>query len=104
MALPNLAYFDGYLKSLVDLDTETRAYADVDALGVFPTAWRDKLAVLRAYVIVCMEKQAEPDDLFSAKLSIYRKEFDAVLTQARLASATTSGTGAALFSVPILRA
>lgn len=103
MGLPTLTYHDAYLKALIDDAAETRAYADVDALGAFDTTWRDKLTVLRAYVITCMEKQADPEDLFTAKLAVYRKEFDSVLAMARAASAVASGTGPALISIPIMR-
>jgi len=78
-------YADKYLAALVTTDIETRAVDDVDAIGTFPVAWVARLVVLRSYIIVCMESQKAPDDLFTAKLSTYRKEFDAALPLARTA-------------------
>ncbi len=78
-------YHDKYLTLLVTTDVETRAAADVAAIGTFPAAWVERLTVTRSYVLTCMEAQKAPDDLFTAKLAIYRKEFDALLPQARAA-------------------
>jgi|GEM_PF-1509878 len=78
-------YADGYLAALVTVDRETRATADVTALGTFPAAWVTRLVILRAYIIACIECQKSPDDTFSAKLSSYRKEYAEALPQARAA-------------------
>lgn len=84
MAL-TLTYTDSYLKSLITEERETRALADVDRIATFPTEWREKLGVLRGYVLTCLESNAESEDVFSVKLAQYRKEFDATLLQARAA-------------------
>ena len=84
MAL-TLVYADSYLKNLITEERETRALADVDRIATFPTEWREKLGVLRGYVMTCLESNAESEDVFSVKLSQYRKEFDATLLQARAA-------------------
>jgi hypothetical protein len=60
-------------------DRETRALVDVDQIATFPTVWRDKLGVLRAYVMTCLESNATAEDMFSVKLKQYQKEFDATL-------------------------
>ena len=75
MAL-TLTYTDSYLKSLMTEERETRALADVDRIATFADEWRAKLGVLRGYVLTCLESNAEAEDVFSVKLSQYRKEFD----------------------------
>lgn len=81
-------YADGYLKTLIDDDLETRAAQDVAELGAFPDPWPTKLTVLRAYILCCMESLADEQDVFSLKLAQYRKEFDRTLQQARIAAQT----------------
>jgi hypothetical protein len=86
-------YTDAHLSRLVTLERETIATGDVDALGAFPTAWRNRLITLRTYVIICLESQkGGMDDIFSAKLSSYRREYDATLVQARRAAETAGAT------------
>lgn len=96
-------YHDAYLSRHCSEDRETRAYADVDDIATFAQEWRDKLAVIRCYVIVCLECQGEPDDLYGVKLKHYRSEFDAVLSQAKAATTDAGGMPIPVFSVPILR-
>lgn len=99
-----LTYTDAYLKDLMTQDYEDRAADHVDSLGTFATEWRDKLIVFRAYEIVCIEMQADPDDLFTAKQKTYGKEFDRMLAQARIATPDEDGIFAPLFSIPLERA
>lgn len=96
-------YQDPYLTALVTADRETRAMADVAALGSFAGDWGDKLVILRAYVITCVECQASPDDLFVQKLKHYRQEFDTALMQARAATPKADGRFT-MFSMPLDRA
>lgn len=99
-------YTDAYLAPLVTPDRETRAIAEVAAFGTFPTEWTERLVRLRAYVLVCLESAKAADDLFTAKLSAYRKEFDLQLPLAKAAQdalTSTSGLGG-LFSIPLERA
>lgn len=93
MAL-TLTYHDAYLAPLIrDNETwETRALADVAELGSFPDPWPAKLAVLRAYLLCCLESLADETDVFSAKLKQYQREYAATLQAARLALAATSTT------------
>lgn len=100
-----LTYSDAYLAPLIDNnpDWETRAIADVADLGAFPAPWPDKLAVLRAYILCCLESLADEQDVFSAKLKQYQKEWGAALQLARLAAQTAAETPTRLFSIPILR-
>lgn len=98
MALTN-PYHDAYLAPLITQDRETRAAAEVAQLGAFTDAWAQRLTVLRAYVLTCIESQKASDDLFAAKLAAYRKEFDAVLPSARAALAAANpqaGAGSAI--------
>jgi hypothetical protein len=76
----------------------------VDREGTFNTEWRNRLTVLRCYVIACLENQAAPDDLFTAKLKSYRAEYDAELVRARAAQPDASASGALIFSIPLERA
>lgn len=98
-------YPDAYLARFCTLDREDRAYADVDTFGTFSTEWRDKLCVIRTYIIACMESQAEPDDLFSAKLKTYSSEWATLLQQAKAAAAVAAqDTTFSVFSIPLERA
>lgn len=100
-------YADGYLAPLVTPAREQKAIDDVQLLGTLPEAWVQRLVVLRAYVITCLESQKAPDDLFAAKLITYRKEYSDVLAQARAAQAAAGGSSAAggwsFFTVPLER-
>lgn len=82
--MPTLTYTDGYLKTLITDELETRAAADVAELGTFPAPWPDKLTVLRAYILCCLEMGGKGEDVFEFKLKNYQTEFTAALKQARL--------------------
>ncbi len=103
-------YTDSYLASLITIDRENQALADVDLLGTFPAAWRKKLAIVRAYIITCMESQKSTEDVFTAKLAAYRNEFAEALPQARAAAqlaaatSTNANQGASPFTVSLERA
>ena len=97
-------YHDGYLKSLITVEREARAAADVAAIGTFAAEWESRLTVLRAYILTCLESSAEKEDLFAAKLAIYRKEFDQTLAQARAATTDTNGNTLSSYSISIERA
>ncbi len=83
-------YPDNYLGPLVTADREARAMADIVLLGTFPATYTQRLVVLRAYIITCMESKRSPDDLFTDKLKDYRKEFADTLPAARNAQAAAS--------------
>lgn len=102
--MTTLAYPDAYLAKFCTQAREDRAYEDVDALGTFSEYWRDKLTTVRCYVIVCLENQATTEDLFTAKLASYRKEFDALIAQARAATPDASGLTLPMYSIPLERA
>ena len=105
MARPELTYDDAYLTTRIDSDLEERAMQKIDdmALGAIADNVRERLVILRAYILVCLEHQANPDDLYSAKLKNYRSEFDAALARAR-ASAPDAAGSSFVFSIPLERA
>jgi len=101
-------YTDGYIAAQVDPTREARAVADVAQLGTLPVTWVQRLVVLRAYVITCMECAKSPEDMWSTKLAFYRKEYDSTLPQARAAQAVidaaANSNSASIFSVELFRA
>ena len=99
-----LQYRDAYLQRFCTETLEVIAYADVDDLGTFTTTWRDKLTVVRCYILACLENQADPDDLFTSKYKIYSKEFEGLLAQARTAAEDSEGNYLPVFSIPLERA
>lgn len=96
-------YKDPYLANLVTPDREERAIADVAALGRFSGDFAERLTVIRAYVITCIECQASPDDLFVQKLKHYQREYDATLVQARASTPKADGSFT-FFSIGLGRA
>jgi hypothetical protein len=99
-----LTYNDAYLAKFCTEEREARAFDDVDALGTFTQAWREKLATVRCYVIACLENQGQPDDLFASKLKHYRDEYSVLAAQAKSASQDDEGNPVAVFSIPLERA
>lgn len=89
-------YADAYLAPLITAEREARAAADVAELGPLPAAWVARLVVARAYVLTCLESQRAPEDVFSAKLGAYRREWDSTLSQARAAQAAAGAAAGTL--------
>lgn len=101
----SLKYTDAYLSRHITQAIETQAFADVDELGIFPSDWRNRLTVVRSYILTCLEKGAQAGDTYEMKLGQYRKEFDFVLAQARRAQAAADATvNVPIFTIPIERA
>ncbi len=100
-----LTYHDAYLAPLIDNNEtwETRALADVAELGTLPDPWPAKLAVLRAYILCCLESLADDTDVFSAKLKQYRQEWTASLQAARRAVNQAATTPTDFLFTPLLR-
>lgn len=96
-------YPDAYLSKFCTVAREALAIADVQALGTFSAYWEEKLVIVRTYILACLEHQADPEDLFSAKLKNYRTEFDHLLAQARAATENEEGFPLPVFSIPIER-
>jgi len=102
------AYADAYLASRVTEARENAAVAYVSDLGTFPVDWTERLVILRAYIVTCMESMQAPDDLFAAKLAAYRKEYADTLTSARAAQsaldqAAGDASSASVFSIALER-
>lgn len=95
-------YLDQVLSPLITEAREELAAADVDAIATFPDAWRDRLIVLRVYIITCLDYASANDDPFTLKLGQYRAQYDEALTEARKTVSSTVTVG--LFSVPLERA
>lgn len=104
----SLLYNDAYLVNLVTGEREDRAFSDVDRITAFPPEWRDALAAIRCYIIICLECQKAKDDLFATKLYAYTKEFDALLRNARAAMNALAATdkplsGGSFFTIDLYR-
>lgn len=85
-----LTYNDAYLCRFADEAMEARAGEEIDKLdpdSTFTTAWRNDLIETQAYILICEDNQAEPDDLFAAKHKIYTKKFSGQIVRARQAAA-----------------
>lgn len=103
-------YPDAYLARFCDEDRETRAGEEValfaEGAGVtFSAEWAERLIILQTYILACLENQAEPDDLFAAKLKAYRSQLVAQLPRAVAAAQAEAGTisNVGLFSIPLER-
>lgn len=99
-----LTYPDAYLAKFCTEDRENRAFDDVDREGTFDTDTRNRLTILRCYIIACLENQASPDDLFTAKLKSYGAEYKGELVKAKADLAIEEGTNALIFTIPLERA
>lgn len=103
-------YPDAYLAKFCTQAIETRAVADVAVMGTFNAFWTERLTVLRAYIIVCLENQADAEDLFTAKLKSYRTEMQTATAQAQAQAAADAAEAAnttdsfGIFSIPLERA
>lgn len=93
-------YYDAYLQDLVTPGYEDRALADVDAIATFATDWRERLAVLRAYILICLESMASDNDIFTAKLVQYRKEWSETLAKALSATTDSGGNRVPVLVIP----
>jgi len=102
--MTTLIYPDAYLATFCDDDREERAYAAVDLLGFADSDFRDALCILKCYILACLENQASAEDLFTAKLKTYTKEFEGLVVEARTAVADDDDNYGSIFSVPLERA
>lgn len=103
-------YPDAYLARFCVEEREARALSIVegyaDAAEVTLSAdWTERLTIAQTYILAALENQADPEDLFSAKLKAYREEFGALLPQAVAAAKAAEGeaTNIAVLSIPIER-
>jgi hypothetical protein len=93
--VPTLDYHDAYLAPLIanNVEWENRALADVAELGTFPDPWPDKLTVLRAYLLCCLESAASAEDVFSLRLKQYQTEWKETLGKRRPPERRRRATG-----------
>jgi hypothetical protein len=98
-------YSDAYLKSRVTEDVEDRAIAEVEALGTLPDDWVERLGIIRAYIITCVEMSAKADDAFAEKLKLYKEEWKETLASAKRAQAEANpSVNLPIFTIPVERA
>lgn len=104
-------YPDAYLSKFCDEDREARAVAEITRLAgvadvTFSDDWTEQLVVVQCYILAAMENQADPEDLFSAKLKNYRARLSDLLPQAisaaKAAEGQTSNVG--IWTEPLERA
>lgn len=102
-------YPDAYLAKFCTEARELRAIADVELMEgerTFSADWKQRLTITQCYILSCLENQADPEDLFTAKLKAYREQLQVQLPQAIAAAdeaANVTG-GLALYSIPLERA
>ena len=101
-------YHDAYLVKFCTTEREGRAADDVAVLAGSATLsaeWTARLVVVQCYILAAMENQADPDDLFAAKLKTYRQQLQALLPQALQAAAVQAQTisNIGLMSIPLER-
>ncbi len=101
-------YPDAYLAKFATEEREARALADVDLMAGDATLsadWTERLTIVQVYILACLENQADPEDLFTAKLKSYRQQLDTLLPQAIAAARTEAGTisNIGLMSIPLER-
>jgi hypothetical protein len=101
-------YPDAYLAKFATDDREVRALADVELMAgndTLSSDWTERLVIVQVYILACLENQADPEDLFTAKLKSYRQQLDTLLPQAIAAARTESGTisNIGLMSIPLER-
>lgn len=83
MAFEN-EYTDSFLARLVTDEKEQAASDFVDNIAAFTNKWRGKLVVCRVYISICLDAQkGGQDDVYSTKLSSYRKEWSELLGLAK---------------------
>lgn len=103
-------YPDAYLAKHCNDDREARALSEVQRLAAIADVtlsddWTEQLTVVQCYVLAALENQADPDDLFSAKLKAYRQRFSDMLPQAIAAARAEEGTisNVGIMSIPLER-
>lgn len=85
-----LYYSDKFLVGLITEEIELRASEDVASFGAFDADWNERMVVVRAYLIACMENVKAQDDIFNTKFKLYQKEFDMLMQKARTTNSAAS--------------
>lgn len=95
-------YFDAYLAPLIAKTPSTKPRrCGRGATGNLPAPWPDKLTVLRAYVLLCLESSASAEDVFSLKLKQYQTEWKDAVSQAMLALNVAAALPARSLFIPL---
>ena len=104
-------YTDSYLAPRMTDSIEQRAIHDVTGMGLadqsvsktlITPSWAERLTIVRAYIICCLEHMGQEDDTFTLKLKSYQEEWLFLLKEARASGAQTAN-GGSLWSVAIAR-
>lgn len=102
------SYPDAYLVTFCTEAREARAIEDVTVLAgphTLNADWTERLVITQTYILACLENQAEPEDLFTAKLKEYRTQMRVQLPQAIAAAIEAAGTvnSTGFFSIALER-
>lgn len=102
------AYPDAYLDTRITEEREARAIEEVELLAgsrTLSAEWTEKLVILQAYILACLEHQGKVDDLFTAKLKTYREEMAIQLPRALAAADEEADVeSGSVYAIPVSRA
>ncbi len=96
-------YPDEYLKSRITEDREARAISYVDTLGIEDPIDKEKLIILKAYIVTALESSASDDDTFASKYKIYSKEFAEELAKIQAKQREAEGGSGSILNIPLGR-
>lgn len=100
-------YPDAYLAKFCTEEREARAGEDVLLMAgerTFSADWIERLTIVQTYILACMEHQADPEDLFTAKLKTYREELKGLLPNAERDADATADVESTVGSFAVVRA
>ena len=101
------SYYDEYLRPNILPHTELRAKLEINYLGLKNEFFKNKLVVLKTYIICCLENQTTADDLFATKLKQYKTEFESIynlaLQDKKQSELSDSAFALNDFNCPIMR-
>lgn len=80
-------YTDEYLD--ISQEQETRAIKEIAQFKFKNEFYIEKLTILKAYIINCLENQTQKDDLYEIKLNHYKNEFSELLSNAKMDKANS---------------
>lgn len=95
---------DAYLDSLITTEITEQATNYVEAVhsSITDTYFKEMLIALRVYILVCLDNQSEPDDIFATKKTDYKEMFKEVLENAE--SKQSASESKSTLSFPMERA
>ena len=100
-------YPDAYLAKFCTEEREARAVEDVTLMAgerTFSADWNERLTIVQCYILACMEHQADPEDLFTAKLKTYREELKLLIPNAERDADATADVPSTVGSFNVVRA